>query len=272
MGAEGRGARRRALRALLTALALVAPGCASAPRSAPPPEPPTLTVINASEDSWEILVVGAVRGTAKPRSELVVRGLPTGALVIVARNRRLRLHQETALTLKPGDRGRWVIGTPAAQLRVVNQRPTGAEIMVDGRPFGWALPLAETLFDGVPAGYRTLVAKSADGPALVQAVRFLTPGKETVWTVASAAGGAAGAPTAPRGMGLVWVGNGGDVPIRVRVDGTVRAEVKPGERGTIVLAPGTWELVVELEGIAAETHHKVTLLPNQVADWTWGGP
>ncbi|MCB9736643.1 MAG: hypothetical protein H6745_29040 [Deltaproteobacteria bacterium] len=264
------GRARRALAALV--VAVLAASCASSQKPARPPEKPTLTVINASDDSWEILAVGAVRGTAQPRSELVVRGLPTGDLVIVARNQRLRLRQETEVTLKPGDQGRWAIATPAAQLRVVNQRPSGAEIVIDGRPFGWARPLAETVFDGVPAGQRTLVARSADGPAALQTDLYLLPGEETAWTVTPAVGAAGGAPTPPRGMGLVWARNGGNVPIRVVVGGTLRAEMKPGERASIVLPPGTWELVVQLEGISAETHHMVTLLPNQVADWSWGGP
>lgn len=270
--------------ALAGALALTA-GCPSSPLRAGggggalegPTDPGggggMLAVVNPTDDTWDLKLDGAGRGSVGPRSEARIPNVKAGAHVVVAENASLGIDQRGDVQVSAGQTTTHTLKPLVSRLKVSNPHDVAVEIVIDGVVIGRAAPKSDTVFEAVPAGKRMLVARAPTGPGAVRVEQRLAPNAESAWTVpalAESGGEHPSIPTPPTGMGLVHMKNDSRFPVYVYADGADKGLVAPAAWVDIILSPGDHKLEVKIEGIEARTEHTVTLRPNQVAEWIWG--
>ncbi|MFT7578642.1 MAG: hypothetical protein ACI9MR_000300 [Myxococcota bacterium] len=258
---------------LLAIVAVIGSAACSGTDIKPPPGPAeaaTITIHNKTGDAWFVDIGGSARGSVPPSRSSVIQSVAPGLVTLQARNDRLKLSQRGQIEVAEGGVGEWTIEAQHATLKVVNKSQSQVEILVDGAMIGRAAK-GETVFDAVPAGLRTLIARSVTGPGAVQAERFLDTGAAVLWVlpdIGAAVG--SGAPKPPKGQGLIWMKNKSSTAVTVSIEGVERATVAAGGVAEIIVAPGDHKLVVRLEGVDALSEHAVSLRPNQTAEWVYG--
>ena len=228
-------------------------------------------VKNPTPDTWDLVVAGVPQGSVAPGSEARLLRIPRGRQLLVAANAVLGLTQSSSVDVGQGTP---IVELKAmvARLRVKNPHQEAVEIAVDGTVIGTADAASEVVFEGVPAGKRTLLLRSARGPGAVRIEKVMAADAETLLTVPALDSQVVdpNAAKAPEGKGLVRMRNASRLAVTVAADGKDHGVVPAGAVFDLVLEPGTHKLEVRIEGIEARTEHTVTLLPNQVAEWIWG--
>jgi len=231
-----------------------------------------LTVVNPTEDTWDIAVDGAAKGSLGPRSQTELPALKAGPHAVVATNGTLGLEQRGDVAVRYGVTSSYQLKAMVTRLEVTNPLDVPVEIAIDGSVVGLAAP-GKTTFDAVPAGNRTIVARATTGPGAVRTTYRLSPGGPSAWVVPQLTeqeNSYANLPVPPTGMGLVHMKNESRFPVYVFADGVEKGLVASGAWADIVLPPGDHHLEVRIEGIQAKTEHTVTLKANQSAEWIWG--
>lgn len=232
-----------------------------------------LTVVNPTEDTWDLVVDGTPKGSVGPRSDTRFPTLRAGEHTIVAKNGVLGLEQRASINVTHGVASSHTLKAMVTRFEVTNPHDVPIEILIDGTVVGRAAPSGKTTFDAVPAGLRTLVARASTGPGAVRTQYRLTPDGETAWVIPALAEQPTThptLPTPPQGMGLVHMKNDSRFPVYVYANGVEKGLVASGAWADIVLPPGTHKLEVKIEGIQARTEHTVSLKANQAAEWIWG--
>jgi hypothetical protein len=152
---------------------------------------------------------------------------------------------------------------------VVNRQAIAVEVLVDGVRIGRVEAASETALDA-PAGRRLVLVRRPDGPGAVRLEKLFRPDGENRLEVPELAASVnSGLPTPPAGQGLLRMRNAGRLAVTLWVDGRDQGLVASGAIVDVVLAPGTHALEVRMEGLEAKTEHSVSLVANQVAEWTW---
>lgn len=229
----------------------------------------TLIVENPSDDSWDLRWHGGKRGNVAARSEMRLVDVPPGPQEIEAVNERLGLSQTVSVDLAPGKTARVTLPPVRARVLVVNRQPIAVEVLVDGVRIGRVEAASETALDA-PAGRRLVLVRRPDGPGAVRLEKLFRPDGENRLEVPELAASVnSGLPTPPAGQGLLRMRNAGRLAVTLWVDGRDQGLVASGAIVDVVLAPGTHALEVRMEGLEAKTEHSVSLVANQVAEWTW---
>jgi len=229
----------------------------------------TLIVENPGDDSWDLRWHGGVRGNVAARSEMQLVDVPPGPQEIEAVNERLGLSQTVSVHLAPGKTARVTLPPVRARVIAVNRQPVPVEILVDGVRIGRVEAASEVALDA-PAGRRLVLVRRPDGPGAVRLDKMLRPDVDNRLEVPElAASVSSGLPTPPAGQGLLRMRNAGRLAVTLWVDGRDQGLVAPGGLVDVVLAPGTHAIEVRMEGLEAKTSHTVSLVANQVAEWSW---
>jgi len=259
----------------LTLAAMALLGCASAPTPDLGAVPTARLIIdNPGIDSWDLRLGQDSRGSVAPRSRTTLDAIAPGPVTLHLDNARAGLSQRFDLDLRPGSTDALTIPQPLSRLVVVNPHDEPVEVAVDGVVHGLASPATTTTFDGVPAGRRLVVLKSTRGPGAVRNQHTLPQNSSISLTVPPLAAAIAPSelPRPPEGSALVRMHNQSRLAVTLFVNGQDRGLVAAGGVTDVILAPGTHQLEVRIEGLDARTEHSVTLRPNQVAEWSWGEP
>jgi len=231
-----------------------------------------LVIANPTDETWDLTIDGAPRGSVGPRSEARIANIRVGRHRVVATNVPLGLEQAGDVDVLARKTVTHTLRALVTRLTIDNPHDVPVDIVVDGVVIGRAAPGTQTVFEAVPAGKRLLVARAPTGPAAVRTEQRLAPGGASVWVVPTLAPAPAewSLPTPPPGMGLVHMKNASKNAVSVLANGIDQGLVAPGGTVDIVLPPGTHKLEVRIEGLDARTEHTVTLIANQVAEWVWG--
>lgn len=265
--------------AVVVALALmVLGGCASAPAPAgvagerEPAGGAQILVRNDSRDAWDLFVGGAPRGSVGPGSVARLLGIRPGPQVVVASNERLGLTQRVTVEADARAPAEVALRQMVARLRVKNPHADAVEVALDGVVLGRVAGGEEALFEGAPAGRRVLMIRSMRGPGAVRIDKDLPPEAEARVTVPDIEVAAVdpGAAAPPAGKAMVRMKNASRLAVSLWADGVDHGIVPAGASFDLVLPPGAHTLEVRIAGIEAHTEHRVTLAPNQVAEWVWG--
>lgn len=262
--------------AFVLAATLGLSACASTSSTEPAPrrsgQPARLAVDNPGPDTWDVRVDGEARGSVGPRSRTNLGSALPGRCLVRLSNARTGLFHTLEIDLPPGGEGVVTVPPLLARLRVDNPHADTIDVALDGVTVGLAPPMASTVFEAVPAGKRMLILKSTVGPGAIRE-ELLLPPDQTVTVVVGPLAAPPVAPELPRppnGQGLVRMRNTSRLAVTLFVNGDERGLVAPGGQVDLILAPGSHELEVRIEGLEARTLHRVTLRPNQAAEWVWG--
>ncbi len=229
-----------------------------------------IIVKNPTPDTWDLKLGGVPKGSIAPGSEAQLLDVAPGRYVLVADNTQLGLSQSIAVEL-----GSVAVLKPlVGRLRAKNPHDVAIVLLIEGAEVGVIAAQSETVFEGVPAGKRTLILKTTRGPGAIRLERVLPPDGEAILNVPEldATMLDPNATKAPPGMGLVRFKNGGNLAVTLVANDVAQGVVQPGATHLLVLAPGSHRLEVHINGIEARTEHVVTLTANQVAEWEWGMP
>lgn len=235
--------------------------------------PARLTIVNPTVDGLDLRLGPEPRGSVPPGQTVTLSPVRPGRWTLTLESPRSGLLQVVTVEVAPGGEATVTAERQLCALRVDNPHADPVEVSIDGVVHGVAAPNTSTLLPGAPAGRRTLVLKSLGGPGAVRLERNLPVASWALVVPPLAAQVVAhDLPRPPDGQGLVRMRNASRFAATLFVDGADKGLVESGGLIDVVLAPGEHALEVRLEGLEARTEHRVTLLPNQAAEWVWGGP
>lgn len=254
-------------------LALLLVACGGTTEVVRPPEPARLVVENPTVDALDVRLGPEPRGSIPPSQSVTLAPIRPGRWTLLLESPRSGLVEDLSVELGAGETRTIVATRQLAALRVDNPHAVPVEVAIDGVVYGVAAAATSTLIPGAPAGRRTIVLKALGGPGAVRFERRLPVGPVSLEVPALAGPVVAHElPRPPDGMGLVRMRNESRFAATLFVDGVDRGLVETGGMVDVVLSPGEHHLEVRLEGLEARTEHRVTLRPNQAAEWIWGGP
>jgi len=216
---------------LAAALAFLGGACATAaPRA---PTVGQLEVVNPSAGAIGVVIDGRAEGTARPKSRLLLRFVPSGIRQVVFEmpDGEADLH---AIAIDPNVTTTWVIAdessrgeplpTPLAALKAHNGLHQSAVIRVDGVTVGRILPGETRVFPGLLSGAVRAEALPDSGGATVTGHLDLAPGTTVDWEIAEEGH-------------AVDVENSTSEALFVTVDGRAVGRVAPGQRRAFVVSP-----------------------------------
>ena len=160
-----------------------------------------IIVKNPTADTWDLRLGGVPKGSIAPGSEAQLLDVAPGRYVLVADNAQLGLSQSIAVELGSVA----VLESLVGRLRANNPHDIGIMLFIEGVEVGLVAARSEIVFSGVPAGKRTLILKTTQGPGAIRLERVLPPNGEAVLNVPEldATMLDPNAPKAPEGKGLV---------------------------------------------------------------------
>lgn len=238
-----------------------------------PPEPGRIVIENPTVDALDVRLGPEPRGSIPPAMSTLLAPVRPGRWTLTLECPRSGLYETITVEVTQGGTHTIVATRQLVTLRVDNPHDEPVEVSIDGVTYGTATAKTSTLIPGAPAGRRLIVLKRMNGPGAVRFERNLPVGPYSL-EVPPLAGPvlAHEMPRPPDGMGLVRMRNESRFAATLFVDGVDRGLVEAGGLVDVVLDPGEHQLEVRLEGLEARTEHRVTLRPNQSAEWVWGGP
>lgn len=254
-------------------LALLLTSCGGTTEFVRPAEPARLIVENPTVDALDVRLGPEPRGSIPPSQSITLAPIRPGRWTLLLESPRSGLVEDQSVQLAAGETRTIVATRQLAALRVDNPHASPVEVSIDGVVYGVAAAATSTLIPGAPAGRRTIVLKALSGPGAVRFERRLPVGPVSI-EVPALAGPVVvhELPKPPDGMGLVRMRNESRFAATLFVDGVDKGLVETGGMVDVILSPGEHHLEVRLEGLEARTEHRVTLRPNQAAEWIWGGP
>lgn len=146
-------------------------------------DPTTFTQVkvhNPTVDSQRVIVNGILRGTVLPKDSLDVIPVQVGNNEFVFKTTLSGLEQRKSLVLTEGQHGELSIPLQTTDLTVTNATTGEVDVLVDGKMYGRALPEADTLIKGVPAGKRLIVVKAVKGPGAIRIDKTLYEGSDSL--------------------------------------------------------------------------------------------
>lgn len=184
---------------------------------APPPAPrrASLEVFNRAPEPVEVRLDGEPLGRVKAGERKRFGRLRAGPARVSAVTRAGQPVARAELHLRPGQLAVWEVVPPSCRLEVRNETRRRFAIDVDGRPQGNVTPGSVVVFEGIPAGRRTVRARRPDGAARQVEVQC-TPGGIARWRL-----------TPPPRAALDVVNHTGAL-FELREEGRVIGRVAPG--------------------------------------------